>query len=162
MWADHTDTCRKFQGAWTAKSTAIELFIVQCCKAARLKNVTHTPMFPAVGRPDVSAEGWSQGGRQQLIVEVAVTAATQEGADEDAFAAKAIEKVKLSAHRGQFFSNSPAHDFRPFVLESAGRLGPHALALLKELAEVAAQQRDSRLQEQSKQCFIKNGFANSP
>ena len=144
-WADHTDGCRKFQGAWTAKSTAMELFIVQCCKEARLKKVQHTPFFPAVGRPDISAEGWGQGGAQQLIVEVAVATATQEGADENAFAAKAIEKVMLAAPRGQFFCNSPAHDFRPFIVETGGRLGPHALTFLQELAEVVAQQRDSRL-----------------
>ena len=151
--ADHADHCHQFQDAWTIKSTSVENFILQCCREAGLPNVTQNPLFPGLGKPDGKADGWGPGGSQQLIIEVAVVAARIEDADEDGHAAKSREKCKLGEQRGIFFSQSPAHDFRPFVVEAQGRLGPCALVLLQELAEVAAQKQDRRLVDQTKQYY---------
>ena len=77
-----------------------------------------------------------------------------EHADENGLAAKQRENVKRREPRGIFFCNSPTHDFRPFVVEAQGRLGPSALLLLQELAEIAAQRRGRRLMEQTKQFYL--------
>jgi hypothetical protein len=78
----------------------------------------------------------------------------------DGAAAEAGVNRKLHELRGKAFTDSAAHDFRPFVVETGGRIAPTSYALLKELATVAAQSRDPRLQHHSEQMFLEKWLRN--
>ena len=75
-----------------------------------------------------------------LNVDIAVThpakSGTREKASKEAGAAATQkEKDKIRDHET---NGTPGYRFVPFIVETCGRLGPQAEALLKELAEIAA------------------------
>lgn len=133
-FADHALTCTSMGGYVIARHNAIAKSLAYFCRqAGALVSIEQRVTFTDQTRVDVTAIFADL--TIDLDVSVAhVTASSHLSSAQSAGGvAKKRAKEKMKKH-GHINANR-YHEFRPFVLESHGRFGTHAIKTVKELAQ---------------------------